>query len=244
MTQRLQPLQIRIAILLRCRSGPLFILALATAAVAALGLRSGGLEGVATGLVVAVGVPLVLTTVGADLRNRVALLWVQKPVNPVRFYLARFLEGALASVSLSLLIIGVSIGVLVHMGWESAVHPLRAVVAFALVAFVVASMGFGLCVALPRGGRLATVALLGVTLAREALVGPDPSAVDWLSSPPARMLLFPMTALADLAMAEGMAPELLLGHLAWVFCYAAAWTGIGALGIHRAFSRGTWARSA
>ena len=243
MTQRILPLQIRIAILLRSRSGPLCILALATAATAALGLRSGSLEGAATGLLVVVGVPLVLTTVGADLRNRVVLLWVQKPVNPVQFYLARFLEGALASVSLSLLIIGVSIGVLLHTGWEPAVHPLRAVVAFALVAFVVASMGFGFCVTIPRGGRLATVALLGVTLAREALVGPDPSAVDWHSSLPVRMLLFPIAALADLATAEGMAPELLLGHLARVFCYAAAWIGIGALGIHRAFSRGTWARS-
>ena len=244
MKQRLMPLQIRIAILLRSRSGPLFILALAAAAMAALVLRSGSFEGAAIGFLVAVGVPLVLTTVGADLRNRVAPLWVQKPVIPVRFFLVRFLETALASVSVSLLTIGVSIGVLLQTGWELAVHPLRALVAFALVAFVIASMGFGFCVTLPRGGKLATVALLGVTLAREALVGPNPSEVDWLSSLPVRMLLFPMTALVDLGAAEGMATETLLRHLARVFCYAAAWIVIGALGIHRAFSHGTWARSA
>lgn len=244
MTKRHLPLQVRIAILFRSRSGPLAILALATAAIVALEHRLDDFTGVVSGLVVAVGVSLVLTTVGADLRNRVAPLWIQKPVSPVRFYLARFLEGTLASMSLSLLVIGVSIGVLLQTGWEPAVHPLRVVSAYALLAFVVAAIGFGLSVTLPRGGKLATVALLGVTLAREMLVAPDSTAVDWLSSLPVRMLLFPMTALADLAAGEGMSPALLFRNLARVFCYAAAWIGIGALGIHRAFSRGTWARSA
>ena len=52
------------------------------------------------------------------------------------------------------------------------------------------------------------------------------------------MILFPLTPLVELRAADGVEPESLVGPLAWVFCYAAAWIGIGAIGIRRAFSGG------
>ena len=64
-----------------------------------------------------------------------APLWVQKPVEPVRFYLARFGEGALASVGLSVVIMSVIIPVALWSGWEPVTHPLRLAVVGALVSF-------------------------------------------------------------------------------------------------------------
>lgn len=243
MTRRLLPLPSRINILLRSRLGPLLILALAAAAMSALELRAGGFRGAATGLVFVIGLPLALTTVGADLRKEVAPLWVQKPVEPVRFYLARFGEGALASVGLSVVIMSVIIAVALWSGWEPVTHPLRLVVMGALVSFLVASVAFGFCVILPRAGRLATMTLLGITVARDLVELLDLAGLDWLGSVAVQVILFPLTPLVELRAADGMEPESLVGPLAWVFCYAAGWIGIGALGIRRAFSGGAGARS-
>ncbi len=244
MTRQLLPLPSRITILFRSRGGALFILALAAAAMSALEWRAGNFEGTTARVVVVMGVPLVLTTVGANLRKGVALLWVQKPVDPVRFHLARFAEGALASVVLSVVVVSIFIAVALGSGWKPVTHPLRPVVIDALLAFVMASVGFGFCATLPRGGKLAALALVGVTVVREAFVLPDPSAMDWLRSPLVDMMLFPLTPLIELRATEGMELESLLGPLAWVLCYAAAWVGVGALGIRRAFSRGAWVRLA
>lgn len=242
MTQRLLPLASRIIILLRSRCGPLFILALVAAAMAALEWRAGNFDGTTARIVVVVGFPLVLTTVGANLRQGVALLWLQKPVQPVRFHVARFAEGAMASVALSTVIVSILIAVALYSGWQPGMHPLRPVAVDALLAFVVASVGFGFCATLPRGGRLGTLALLGVTVAREVFVPPDPSAMDWLRSPLVDAILFPLSPLVELRAMEGMEPEPLLRPLAWVLCYAAAWVAIGALGIRRAFSCSPWVR--
>lgn len=244
MTRRLLPLPSRIAILVRSRCGSLFILALAAAAMAALEWRSGSFEAATARVVVVIGIPLVLTTAGTSPRSGVALLWVQKPVDPVRFHMARFAEGALVSVALSALIMSIFIAVAWRSGWEPVTHPLRPVAIDALLAFVMASVGFGFCATLPRGGKLAALALLGVTVVREAFVRPDGASVDWLGSPLVDMMLFPLTPLIELRATEGMEPESLHRPLAWVLCYAAAWIAIGALGIRRVFSRGAWKRSA
>lgn len=243
MTRRLLPLPSRINILLRSRIGPLLVLALAAAAISAIDLRAGAFSGAATGLVLVIGLPLALTTVGADLRRGVAPLWVQKPVEPVRFYLARFGEGALASVGLSVVVMSIMIPVALWSGWEPVTHPLRLAVVGALVSFVLASVAFGFCVLLPRAGQLATITLLGITVARDLVELLDPVGLDWLGSPAVRMILFPLTPLVEIRAADGVEPESLVGPLAWVFCYAAAWIGIGAIGIRRAFSGGAWARS-
>ena len=244
MTRRLLPLPSRITILLRSRCGPLLILALAAVAMAALEWRAGSLslEGSGARIVVVIGVPLVLTTIGASLRKGVALLWVQKPVDPVRFHMARFAEGALVSVALSVLIASIFIAVASRSGWEPVTHPLRPVAIDALFAFLMASIGFGCCATLPRGGKLAALALVGVTVAREALVPPDPASMDWLRSSPVDMMLFPLNPLIELRASDGTEAESLLRPLAWVLCYAGAWVAIGALGIRRVFSRGGWVR--
>ncbi|MDE2795580.1 MAG: hypothetical protein OXL34_12235 [Gemmatimonadota bacterium] len=244
MTRRLLPLPSRIAILIASRCGPLLILVLAAVAMAALERRAGGFDGTTTGLVMVLGLPLVLTTVGADLRKGVAPLWVQKPVDPVHFYLGKFVEGALASVGLTVVTISVVVAVVSWSGWEPATHPLRPVVVNALFAFVVVSVAFGFCVMVPRGGKLATMTLFGITIAREALVSMDPSGWDWIGSPLVSTVLFPLRPLIELRTVGGVEPESVLGPLAWVICYAVAWVVMGALGIRRAFSRGAWARSA
>ena len=244
MTRQLLPLPNRLAILIASRRGPLLILVLAAAAMSALERRADGFEGSATGLVLVLGLPLVLTTVGADLRDGVAPLWVQKPVDPVNFYLAKFAEGALASVGLTVVTTSVVVAAALWSGWEPATHPLRPVVVNALFAFVVVSVAFGFCVMVPRGGKLATLTLIGVTIAREIMESLDPFGWDWIGSPLVSTVLFPLGPLVELRTVGGVEPESVLGPLAWVICYAAAWVVMGALGIRRAFSRGAWARSA
>ena len=244
MTRQLLPLPSRIAILIASRRGSLSILALAAAAMSALELRVGDSRGVATGLVLVLGLPLVLTTVGADLRKGVAPLWVQRPVDPVRFYLVRFGEGALASVALSTVILGGSAWVLLQTGWEPVTHVLRLVVVAANFAFVTASMSFGLCVLLPRAGKLASLTVFVLTIAWQTLESRDPSESDGLASAMVSAILFPLPPLVELGAAQGVEPESLLRPLAWVFCFAVAWVGLGLLGIRRAFSHGAWARSA
>lgn len=244
MTRQLLPLPNRIAILIASRRGPLLILVLAAVAMAALERRAGGFDGTTTGLVMVLGLPLVLTTVGADLRKGVAPLWVQKPVDPVNFYLVKFVESALASVGLTVVTTSVVVAVALWSGWEPATHPLRPAVVNALFAFVVGSIAFGFCVVVPRGGKLATLTLIGISVAREILESLDPSGWDWIGSPFASTLLFPLEPLVELRAAGGVEPESVLGPFAWVICYAVAWVGVGAVGIRRAFLRGTWARSA
>ena len=243
MRQRLLPLPARIGVLLRSRSGPLLILAVTTMAMSALEWSSGSFEGTIARLVAVLGLPLVLTTIGADLRKGVAPLWVQKPVDPVRFYVARFGEGVLASVGLLVVIMSVFVAVALRTGWEPVTHPLRLVVFSALFAFVIASVGFGFCVVLPRVGQLATLTLLGITVASDALELLNRSGLDWLGSPLVSIVLFPLSPLVELRAAGGIEPESHLRLLAWVFGYSAAWIGIGAIGVRRAFTRGTWARS-
>ena len=243
MTRRLLPLQSGIAVLLRSQRRPLIVLALGTAAAFALDWHSDDFNGAIARLVVAVGVPMALTTVGTDLRKGVAPLWVQKPVDPVRFYLKRFVEGALASIVLSVVFMSIITMVALWSGWESVTHPFRPVVTGALLSLVIASVGFGLCVTLPRAGQLATVTLFGFTLAFEFTVLLDPSALDWPWLPVVRMVLLPWTPLLQLRAAAGMEPESLLPPLAWVFCYSVVWIGLGAFGVQRAFTRGSWARS-
>ena len=243
MTRHLLPLPNRMAILIGSRRGQLLILALAAVAASALERRAGSVEGNATGLVLVLGLPLVLTTVGADLRRGVVPLWIQKPVDPVRFYLARFVEGVLASAGLTVVTISGVVAFALWSGWEPATHPLHSVVINALFAFVVASVAFGFCVMVPRAGKLATLTLIGAAIAREALGSVNSSGWDWIGSPLVTMVLFPLRPFVELRAVGGMEPESLLGSLAWVISYAAAWIGVGALGIRRAFSRGAWARS-
>lgn len=244
MTPRLLPLPSRIAILIASRRGPLLILVLAAAAASALERRVDGFEGNVTGLVMVLGLPLVLTTVGTDSRIAVAPLWVQKPVNPVGFYLARFVEGALATIGLTVVTIVLVAAMAGGLGAEPAIHPLRTVVVNALFAFVVGAVAFGFCVMLPRGGRLATLTLVGISIAWEILESMDPSGWNWIGSPLVGIVLFPLRALVELRALGGVEPESVLGPLARLTCYSAAWVTVGALAIRRAFSRGTRERSA
>ena len=242
MRRRLLPLASRITLLVRSRRGSLFILVIAAAAMSVLEWRAGNFDGTAARVVVVLGVPLILTTVGASLRKGVAALWVQKPVDPVRFHLAGFAESTLASVALSVVIVGIFVAVALSSGWTPVAHPLRPVAIDALLALVMASVGFGFCAALPRGGELAALALVGVTVVREAFVQPDPSSMDWLRSPLVDAILFPLAPLIELRATAAMGPESLLRPFAWVLCYSAVWVSIGALAIRRAFSRGVWVR--
>lgn len=242
MTPRLLPLTARIAILVRAPRGSLFILALAAAAMTALELRSGSLDGAVTSFVVVCGLPLVLTTVGADLKKGTAPLWLQKPVDPVRFYLARFFEEALASVALSVVIVSIVI-VALQPGADPFVHSLRFIVVSALLALVVASVAFGFGAVVPRADKLATLTLLGFTLAWRTLEVMDSAALDWPGSPLVEVILVPLTPLTELRAPGGVEPASLLRPLAWVFSYAAAWIGIGAVGIRRAVRGGAWVRS-
>lgn len=172
-----------------------------------------------------------------------APLWVQKPVDPARFYFARFVEGAVSSVVLSVLWLGVVNAIALWSGWELPTPLARMLVIGMLLSFVIASVGFGFSATLARGGRMATLALFGITIALEFMVLLDPSTANRPWFPVARVVLLPWVPLVELSVGGGIDSESLLLALAWILGYAAVWIGIGILGIRRAFTLGSWARS-
>ena len=242
MTKRLMPLHGRIGVLLRSRQRPLLILAIFAMATLALAWRSGDFIGTIARLVVVVGVPVALTSLGNDLRRGVAPLWVQKPIDPALFFFARFVEGAVCSVVLSVLWLCVTNAIALWAGWELPTPPARMLVIGMLLSFVIASVGFGFSATLARGGRMATLALFGITIALEFMVLLDPSTANQPWFPVARVVLLPWVPLVELSV-DGIEPASLLLALAWILGYAAVWIGIGTLGIRRAFTVGSWARS-
>jgi len=103
---------VRVLALLRARRAILAVACvgqLAAVVALALGLGPGAADGARQTLAVAaLIVPLLLThgVVSAELRSGVAMLWLQKPVQPVRLYLVRWVEVALLALLVVLVLAG------------------------------------------------------------------------------------------------------------------------------------------
>ena len=104
--------------------------------------------------------PLVFAGVCADLNQGVGSLWLQKPVSPVRQYLGRLAESAVAAAALPLLLVAGTALALTIGGSDEAGDVIRSLPAVALWVTVVVSVGFGISAWLPRAAKSPPCALL------------------------------------------------------------------------------------
>lgn len=240
MSRRLLPWPSRIGLLVRGRGGAFAILAGVVAVLVLMDVRSLAL------FAITVGIPLALTSDALGIRSGAAVLWIQKPVVPLRFFAARLLERTVAGVALVTVT-----SALLRIGLESAGSAADEAAAVDLVQFlamqpllalVIVVMAFSSSVWLPRTGRLLTAVLLGSTFLLEvstALAAPD-SASGWI--PWIRLLLVPWVSRVGIG-AGNVVPDSVMGVLVWSLLYAVAWTCIGALGVRRALAGGKLARA-
>ncbi len=195
-------------------------------------------------LVVALGVPFALASDGLGIRSGVAVLWVQRPVDPIRYYLAQFGERVTASMVVTAVLEATIISVALWWGWEPLAHPLRILFVTSLVPLLIISMAFGASVWLPRTGQLVVAAVVAVTVSLELVLVLNPDLLQsgrrWL--PWARGILVPWRAFIELGVLEGLNVSA-AAPLMRIFAYAGAWIGVGALGVGRVLSNGTLSRS-
>ena len=157
----------RVVVLLRRSARPLLVVLVAVLGFQLLVGLGGGMGDVARGMAsTLVGVlPLVFAGVCADLNQGVGSLWLQKPVSPVRLYLACLAESAVAAVALPLLLVAGTALALAIGGSGEAGDLVRSLPALALWVTVALSVGFGMSAWLPRGGHVATVCVIVIAVA-------------------------------------------------------------------------------
>lgn len=159
-------------------------------------------------------------------------LWLQKPVDPVRFHFARFLHVAFVATVSTVLFRCAATAVGLAAGWAPDEHPLRPVPIEAVTAFVVVAVGFGLSCWWGNRGRLATVAYLSFSVA--ALFQIDvlqPEASDGIGGRVVRAVLFPFGARREVGsfLAGNAEPD--WRPVVWLVAYTAAWLVVGVIGI-------------
>ena len=228
----------RVVVLVRGSARPLLVVLVAVLGFQLLVGLGGGMGDVARGMAsTLVGVlPLVFAGVCADLNQGVGSLWLQKPVSPVRLYLARLAESAVAAAALPLLLVAGTALALAIGGSGEAGDLVRSLPALALWVMVALSVGFGMSAWLPRGGHVATVCVfvisVAVTLASVvATVGGAPQAT---SQAVFQRILPPVRVLLDLGDYARGAAAFPVGETAWALVYSAAWIGFGTVGVARA----------
>lgn len=160
-----------------------------------------------------------------------AVLWLQRPVDPLRFHFARFLEVALVAVASATLFRCAAVAVGLAGGWEPEAHPLQPLPADALRAVAIAAVGFGLSCWWGERGRLAAFAYFALSAAAVVQMdlagtpeGPWAQVVRALSLPSTASLEEAVRFLAWSPGGDGLA-------VAWFLLYVAAWLGVGAVGI-------------
>lgn len=161
-----------------------------------------------------------------------AALWLQKPVDPMRFHLARLLEVAFVAVVASVLFRCAAVAVGLAAGWEPDAHPLQALPGDGLTAVLVVIAGFGLSSWFGDHGRLATAAYLALSLFFQLLLvqaevpqGAWPRLV--------RAAFFPASASAKVRAVLAGAADVDWQALAWLLAYCAAWLAVGIAGVRR-----------
>lgn len=249
MSAVLVPVWRRIQLLIQSHSTALVIMTLSAVALNALLLagRSGAwLDSVGSSLMfLSVAFAVILTSgiVARDFTSGAVQLWLQKPVDPVVFYLGRFAEAVAAWSVLTLLLVAATRIEIWWLGWSARADLLVALPRIWLASFVVAAIAFGLSPWLTRGGVVGTLVIVlgGMILEEELAVRLDVLGPTW--TPFVRATSFPETALAqitDFAIGES---NTLWIPLMRILAYASAWIIIGGLGVRRAIRNGGLARA-
>ena len=243
MTASLLPWPRRAVLHLRDNGGPLAVVVGTALAFLALELGAERISGLASTLVIVVGVPLVLSGGGLGVPSGAATLWVQKPVDPIRYYLAGAARNVAMSVGTTIILLAVLGIVALCLGWEPPTHPVWVICSVAAVPLVVASMASGASMWLPRTGRLLTLAALALTLVLRISVLLDRIPMDqlwvrWLHS-----VLPPWESVVSLMDLDALDAPTATSAIARILVYAAVWIGGGVLGLRRLMTNGALTRT-
>lgn len=243
MSRRLVPLSARLALLASSHRRALWMFSACIGALAGMYWYGARYEAAFSdlALVGTVLLPVLLADVCADFRRGDAVFWMQRAVSPVQFYLARFAETTAVGAGLAMLGIGALSGLAVLGGWSLESHPMLAAPWAVVAVPTLAAVGFGLSAWLPRGTQAALVAFGALSLSAALVVELRPSLEEWFATRVALAALLPVSDLIGTVFwirgEEGGS----LGALLRTALYAGAWTGLGALGVHRAASNGRMA---
>jgi len=180
-----------------------------------------------------VGLALLLTegVVARDLRRGWAALWLQKPVSPVAFYLARFLRAAAAAAVLT----GTSAAVLAlafELGRGEGVRILEILPVALLFGATLAVLTFGLSAWRAHPDVLMALAFVFLSTPLSAMASVNPGAFGPAGplfravAPP----FDPIIAVGGVLM-EGPAPT--AGDVGHVAAYLGAWIAVGVAGLLR-----------
>ena len=182
-------------------------------------------------LVVAL-VPLVVVGSFAEKTAGDDALWLQKPVDPLRLHLVRFLHVSFVAVCATVLFRCAAAAIGVASGWEPEGHALQPVVVEATTAVVVVAVGFGMSCWWRDRGRWTTAAYLALSvfallqidfLRTEASDGPLAQVV--------RAALFPFGARREIVEFLNGRSDVVWQPLGWLLAYVAAWLAVGLAGV-------------
>ena len=179
--------------------------------------------------------PLILVSgvVSGDFRSGMARLWLQKPIDPVRFHLSRFLEGLLVSLVLALFALGATRLGTVALGESGEVGSLLAPLPYVLV---LACLTFGFSSWISRGSTLVAIGFLSVGAVATQMALPDllGRPWNWLFE----ALLVPIPAIREFRDFLVGVSDAFWIPLARILAYSIGWTALGALGVWYTVNKG------
>jgi len=241
--RKLLPAERRVALIIRAHAMSLGVVAAGVVLVTAPLVATRGaawIEFVGAGLVFAsAGFALILTgsIVTRDFARGTAQLWFQKPVDPARYYLARFAESAVAWAGLTVLLaLAARLGA-AWLGWSAPYDLLVALPRVLLTSLVVAAIAFGLSPWLQRGVVVVTLVLVLGGLLVESELSVRAAPLGPVGTPLVRALLFPDSAFRAVAAFASGASDAVWLPLARILAYAGCWIALGAGGVRRALNR-------
>ena len=171
--------------------------------------------------------------VSGDLRTGVARLWLQKPVDPVAFYLCRFVERFLVSLAAALLALGAIRLATAALGESDEVGLLLARLPYVLV---LACVTFGFSSWISRGSTLVAIGFLSAGAVAQQVALPDllGRPWNWLFE----AILVPIPAMGEFRDFLVGVSDAVWIPVAQILAYSIGWTALGALGVWYTVNKG------
>ena len=234
------PLSRRVILLVRSRARALTLTVLAIGIIEFRNLNGGEPTLLAASLgdifaILCLALPLVFASgvVSGDFRSGTARLWLQKPIDPVRFYLSRFLEGLLVSLVFALLALGATRLGTAAVGQHEETSRLLGYLPYVLI---FACVVFGFSSWMARGSTLVAIGFLAAGgVVREL------GSIDLLGRPwnwLAEALLVPIPALREFREFVVGTSDAFWVPSAQILAYSIGWTALGALGVWYTVNKG------
>lgn len=171
--------------------------------------------------------------VSGDFRTGVARLWLQKPVDPVAFYLCRFVERFLVSLTFALLALAAIRLAAAALGESNEVGLLLARLPYVPV---LACVTFGFSSWISRGSTLVAIGFLSAGAVARQVALPDLLGRPWNWLLEA--ILVPIPALREFRDFLVGTSDAFWIPSAQILAYSIGWTALGALGVWYAVNKG------